>query len=134
MTKKVFEKKIFLNWIKKEKDELNYNIKWLCESIGLFPVRDYDSSMYRLFLELLKDAKKDSSSTSDELAYKVNLSRGTVVHHLNKFIASGIVLKKENKYYLREKSLKKLIVYLKKESENLFKTLEEEAEKIDKEI
>ncbi len=134
MTKKVFEKKLFLNWIRKEKEELNYNIKWLCESIGLFPVRDYDSSMYRLFLELLKDAKKNESSTSDELAYKLNLTRGTIIHHLNKFIAFGIVDKKDNKYFLKEKDLKSIIKYFKKESEKLFLELEKIAEKIDKQL
>ncbi len=132
--KKIFEKKLFLNWINKEKDELNYNIKWVCESIGLFPVRDYDSSMYRLFLELLKDAKKNQKSTSDELAYKLNLTRGTVIHHLNKFIVFGLVEKEKNKYYLKEKNMKDIINFFEKETKKLFEELKKIAEKIDEEI
>ena len=57
-----------------EKD-INKELQWLGYSLGLFSIRDKDRSCYRIFLELLKAAKKGVPLSSDELAEKLNLQR-----------------------------------------------------------
>lgn len=124
--------KITLRWERKSSENINAELQWLCSSIGLFSARDYDSSVYRLFIELIKDAKTNTFSTSDELALKVDLSRGTVVHHLNKLMDSGIVVRQKNYYVLKEKNVKKLVESLRNDVDELFKEIERAADKIDR--
>jgi len=53
--------------------------------------------------------------SSDELADRLGLSRGTVVHHLNKLLDSGIIVQAHRGYILRVDSLRELIQSLKKD-------------------
>lgn len=110
---------------------INKEIQWFSESLGLFSERDRDRSRFRLFLEVLK-AKKPLSS--DELGYKLGLSRGTVVHHLSHLIASGIVVVHDNKYMLRGKNLETTLKKMKADFLSTFEEIEEKAKDIDKKL
>ena len=126
-------KKITIVRIKKLKPKnLNQEIQQFSNSLGLFTVRDKEKSCYRIFIELLKAAKLNTALTSDELAYKLNLTRGTVVHHLNRLMDSGLVISKRNQYTLRTKDLQTLIGKLKKDAVEFFDDLKHIAEEIDK--
>ena len=65
---------------------VNQELQWFGTSLGLFNLRDKDKSTFRLFIELLKSAKANHMLTSDELAAKLALSRGTIIHHINKLM------------------------------------------------
>lgn len=108
---------------------LNDELQWLGTSLGLFGERDRDKSCFRIFLELLKAGKVHKLLSSDELAEKLQLSRGTVVHHLHKLIDAGIVLNEGKKYILRQEHLTLLIEEIKKDiwrtCDDMLKTAEE---------
>jgi len=124
--------RITLQWQGKANEDINTQLQWLCQSIGLFTARDYDSSLYRLFIELIKDAKIVHYSTSDELAERIDLTRGTVIHHLNKLMDAGIVIRQKNYYILKEKDVKKLVVSMRSDINEFFDEIEKSAEKIDR--
>lgn len=125
-------KKITIIKIKKNKlQSLNNNLQKFSKSLGLFNLRDKERSCYRVFVELLKSTKKDEGINSDELAYKLNLTRGTVIHHLNKLIDAGIVTNHKNKYFLINKSLSELVDRLKENVEDSLNKLKILAEDID---
>lgn len=94
---------------------INEELQWLGGSLGLFNLRDKDKSCFRIFIELLKSARLGQSISSDELAAHLLLSRGTVVHHLNKLMESGIVIHQANHYRLRTESMSELIDEIEKE-------------------
>lgn len=121
-----------INSVKPVKKNLNEELKWFGASLGLFNLRDKDKSCFRLFIELLKNAKEGCLASSDELAYKTSLSRGTVVHHLNRLMESGIVAKEGKKYILRVPNLEILIDELKQDVERACSNLKEIAKHIDK--
>ncbi len=124
--------KITITRLRKPKiHNINQELQWFGNSLGLFGLRDKDKSCFRIFIELLKSAKVGEGMSSDELAFKLHLSRGTVVHHLNKLMESGIVINRKNKYYMRVDNLKELIKVLKSDIEKSFKDLEEMAKEID---
>lgn len=79
--------------------EINDELQWISKSLGLFSERDKEKSCYRIFLILLKENKPMSS---DELANHTNLTRATVMHHINKLIESGLVISRNEKYLLRD--------------------------------
>ena len=113
---------------------VNDELKWLGHSLGLFTERDKDSSLYRLFVELIKSRRGNQLLTSDELAHRVGLSRGTVVHHLNKLLESGIVVSERNRYALRVGNLEVLIEELRKDVRRTLDDLKAIAKQIDEEL
>ena len=111
--------------------DVNQELQWFGTSLGLFNLRDKDRSCFRLFIELLKSAKMRQPLSSDELANRTGLTRGTVVHHLNKLIDAGIIITHRNKYTLRADTLKGLIEELHEDMQTSFSNLQEIAENID---
>lgn len=116
------------------RQNVNDELKWLGHSLGLFSERDKDSSLYRLFVELIKSSKSSRPMTSDELAMRLDLTRGTVVHHLNKLLESGIVIEDRNRYALRVANLEVLIDELRKDIRRAMDNLKEIARQIDEEL
>lgn len=113
---------------------LNQEIQQFSNSLGLFNLRDKEKSCYRIFIELMKSAKSDKPLSSDELAYKLNLTRGTVVHHLNRLMDSGMAVAHRNKYMLRTKNLAELIEKLDKDTKEFFKEIRKLAKEIDEKV
>ncbi len=91
------------------KRDLNEELLWLGSSLGLFGLRDKDKSCFRVFIELLKHTKEHRSVSSDELAANLSLTRGTVVHHINRLIETGLVIPERRGYILRVGNLEALV-------------------------
>ncbi|MBL7055078.1 winged helix-turn-helix transcriptional regulator [Candidatus Woesearchaeota archaeon] len=127
-----FHQKItIINLRKPTANNINQELQWLGNSLGLFNLRDKDKSCFRIFIELLKTAKKKQALSSDELAYKLNLSRGTVIHHINKLIDAGIVVEYKNRYLLRVDNLSSLIEEVEKDIKRTCENLKAIAKEID---
>ena len=120
----------------------NELLQWFGRSLGLFGLRDRDKSCFRLFIELLKssrggkgEAKGEATGlSSDELAYRLRLTRGTVVHHLDTLMEAGLVVKSGSAYLLREDSLASLVDELREDLVRACDDLHAVAEEIDKAI
>ena len=111
---------------------INKDLQYFGSALGLFGLRDKDKSCFRIFIELIKAAKAKQPLTSDELAARLNLSRGTVVHHLHKLIEAGIVIQYKNKYILRVDNLETLVDELQKDIMRTTEDLKKIATEIDR--
>lgn len=111
---------------------LNEELQYFGQSLGLFGERDRDRSAFRIFIELLKAAKRGQALSSDELAELSGLSRGTVVHHLNRLMEQGLIVTARKRYHLRESNLEVLIDDLRKDFDASVAELMKAAEEIDK--
>jgi len=112
-------------------NNLNDKLQWFGGSLGLFGLRDKDKSQFRIFIALLKRARRGQPISSDELAIELHLSRGTVIHHINKLIEAGIVVTHENRYFLRVAELTQLVYEMKKDLEESLEVLQDVASEID---
>jgi|TARA_Y100000310_G_C20689109_1_gene821012 predicted transcriptional regulator len=110
---------------------INQELQWLGSSLGLFNLRDKDKSCFRIFIELIKSSKQNIPLSSDELAYRLSLSRGTVVHHLHKLLDSGIVVPVRTGYILRVDNLKDLLDEVEKDTLRTISELKDMAKEID---
>ena len=119
---------------KTRQDNINRELQWLGNSLGLFNQRDKDSSCFRVFITLVRKAKRDEAMSSDEIASKLHLSRGTVVHHLTKLINSGIVIREKEGYLLRETHLQDVIKDIRRDMDSMFSELNEVAKEIDERL
>lgn len=113
---------------------INEELQWVARSLGLVGLRDKDHSCFRLFIELLKASKKGIALSSDDLAERLTLTRGTVVHHLSRLIDAGLVINRSNRYFLRVGSLTLLIEELEKDLKRTCDDLKEVAAEIDRNL
>ena len=123
-----------VNIRKPNKHNVNEELQWLGSSLGLFNLRDRDKSCFRLFIELLKSAKARNTLTSDELATRLTLSRGTIIHHINRLMESGLVIHEGNHYILRVENLSALIEEVEKDIKRACDDLREIAKEIDERL
>src|SRR3989338_9159625 len=110
---------------------INQELQWLGSSLGLVNLRDKDKSCFRGFLELLKSAKAEKLLSSDDISEKLSLTRGTVIHHINRLIESGLVVHEGNTYTLRVSNLRMLIDELEKDARRTWEDLKDIAREID---
>ncbi|MFW6024777.1 MAG: ArsR family transcriptional regulator [Candidatus Woesearchaeota archaeon] len=127
----MFRKIKLCNFQIEEELDLNAKLAVFTSSLGMYSVRDKDKSMYRIFLELFKSSLFDEGLKSSDLAKKTGRSRGTIVFHLNKMLDSGLIIQKDNKYYLREKNLNQLVDTLKKDIDRYLEDLKTLGKDID---
>ncbi|MBI2508435.1 helix-turn-helix transcriptional regulator [Candidatus Woesearchaeota archaeon] len=112
----------------------NEQLHWISQALGLFNERDKEKSCHRIFVELIK-AKKDNNLLScQELADKSNLSRATVLHHLDKLTESNIVMERDHEFELVDENLNSIILRLKKEMNDFMEEMEKISRKLDEEL
>lgn len=130
-----FRKITIINIRKKKLRNINDELQWVGNSIGLFGNRDKDKSCFRIFIALVRNIKEeDAGLSSDELAERLNLTRGTVVHHLNRLMDTGIVVNEKGRYLLRANNIEETIKIIKNNIENSFEELEQVAKYIDEKL
>lgn len=113
---------------------INEELQWFGTSLGLFGSRDKEKSCFRVFLELLKSAKRRHILSSDELAVRTNLSRGTVVFHLHKLMDAGLIVPTPEGYILRVNNLQAVVEQLRKDINDSCLELLKIAKEIDEEL
>lgn len=118
--------------LRRPERNLNSELQWFGSSLGLFNLRDKDKSCFRIFIELIKAVKQNKQMTSDELAERLKLTRGTVVHHLNRLMGSGIVLHEGKRYILRVNNLEILIEEINNDLKRTCDDLKNIAKEIDR--
>jgi predicted transcriptional regulator len=131
----IFEKKVTIVKLSRPMNkDINHSLQWFGNSLGLFSLRDRDKSCFRIFIELLKASKAREPVSSDDIAEKLELTRGTVVHHVNKLMNSGIAVRYSGKYMLRVENLSELVEEVHRDLSNTCKELRDIAEEIDKNL
>jgi predicted transcriptional regulator len=115
-------------------ENINEELQFLGESLGLFSERDKDKSCFRIFIILLNSLRKGQKITSDEIADKTNLTRGTVIHHLNRLMESGIVVSQKNYYMLAVDNMEELVDLVKNNLVKTFENLKPTARSIDRRL
>jgi predicted transcriptional regulator len=114
--------------------DVNKDIQWFCTSLGLVGNRDRNLSTFRIFISLLKARQHGRLLSSDNLAAETDLSRATVIHHLNKLAGSGIVQEEQERYRLTVDNMQHLVDHLKQEMEDSMRELEEMSRRIDEQL
>ncbi len=114
--------------------DVNEELQWFGSSLGLFGNRDKERSCFRVFVELLKSAKVNRALSSDELAIRTELTRGTVVFHLNKLMSAGLVIHDRGRYILRVGNLEAVVEEIQKDLNRTCDDLRRIAHDIDKNL
>jgi len=114
---------------------LNDDIDYLCKSLGYFSQRDKQDTAGKIFRLIVRETcEPENCLTSDDIARKLNLTRGAIVHHLNSFISAGLVIKENNKYRLRSSSLQKSMEEIRADIDRIMKQMIKIAMDIDEKL
>ncbi|MFH1589712.1 MAG: winged helix-turn-helix domain-containing protein [archaeon] len=129
-----FTKITIISSKKPQVHDVNEQLQWFGGTLGLFGTRDKDKSCFRVFIILLKNLKEEGPISSDEIAERTGLSRGTVVHHLNRLMSSGIVTAEKNGYQLKVDKLEHLVDLIKDNVDRAFENLKEIGKDLDNKL
>ena len=113
---------------------LNEDLQWFSNSLGLFGERDKEKSCFRVFLEILKVSKASKGISSEQIAIRSNLTRPTVVHHLNTLSSKGLIISQNNRYFLRVENLEELVLQIRRDLNEVIKELQKTAKDLDDEL
>ena|SRR3989344_697649 len=128
-------KKITIYKISKpEVNDINKELQWFSESLGLFGIRDKERSCFRVFLELVKAKKSHRFISSDEIANNSRITRATVIHHLKNLEERGLIIHENKRYSLSMNSFSSLIKQMEKDFQKLIEDLEETANELDNKL
>jgi len=130
----ILMKMMIIKLKKPNEKDVNIDLQWFSKSLGLFGERDKEKSCFRVFLELIKAVKRRKSLSSDEIALRSNLSRATVIHHLNRLQEAGLVVPSSGKYVLRVENLEGLVEEIKKDALRMLGDINDIARDIDEEL
>ncbi len=128
------EKIIIVRIRKNFENNANDELRWFGRSLGLFNLRDKNSSCFRIFITLLKKAKRNETLSSDAIAEQLHLTRGTVVHHLHTLMNTGLIVHQPDGYILREQNLERMIDGLKHDLEATLADLRIVAKELDEQL
>ncbi|MEM0493341.1 MAG: hypothetical protein QXS02_05255 [Candidatus Thermoplasmatota archaeon] len=128
MTDQITLKKLDLPAIGNIDEDINF----ICKSFGFFTERDKQETAGKIFQLLVKEAcGSNKGLNSDEIAERLKMSRGAIVHHLNNFISTGLVIRSHNTYRLRAQSLQKCIEEIRDDIDRILSQMLKIANEID---
>jgi len=113
---------------------LDREFQWLCSSLGFCEPVDRDRTAIAILRKLIESSREGGGLRSDDISELVGKSRGATVNHLNKLIGAGLVIRRANRYELRERTLANTIRELHRDMERIFEDLERTAEEIDERV
>ena len=86
-----------------DKENVKEIIEWFCE---VFDLSDKGNELEPALLrEIVSNSMKGDGVTSKDLTKDLAMPRSTVIYHLNRFIYTGLVIRKGRRYYLRSEDL-----------------------------
>lgn len=117
-----------------ESSDINSELQWIGATLGLFNQRDKDSSCFRVFIQLVHSATHRIPLTSDEIANRTQLTRGTVVHHLNKLRDAGLVVPATHGYMLSSESIQESLSQIESDISRILELMRAVASDVDKKL
>lgn len=112
------------------KENIDELMVWFCKA---FDLTSGDEDLEpTLFKEVASASISGSGVTSKELNDRLDVPRTTVIYHLNRFIGSGLVVRKGRKYVLRSSDMEGTIEELQADMAREFNRMLEFAERLDR--
>lgn len=107
---------------------------WICRTFGFFEPIDRDKTASTLFKEIVKATDCGKPLTSTQLAERSEMSRGSVINHLNNLMRSGFVERRGRLYIVRSRSMQRTVEELEEDILRIFREVKRTAREIDEEL
>ncbi len=113
-------------------DDPEKMLRWFVAVLGL--ASDQKSGIEEQILKDFAYAAKEGIDglSSSELRFDKEVPRSTVIYHLNRFIDSGVLVKKGRKYHLRANEMEKVVQELEYDIEREMRRMLDTAKEFDR--
>ncbi|MDE1827750.1 MAG: hypothetical protein KGH54_00965 [Candidatus Micrarchaeota archaeon] len=114
---------------KPQKENVDTLVSWFLKSLDISESEDtLEPGMLK---QIVITSFEGVGITSRELNDKLETPRTTVIYHLNRFISSGLIVRRGRKYFLRATDMESTIEEMQADMEREFGRMMEIAEKFD---
>jgi len=114
---------------KPQKENVDTLVSWFLKSLDIS--ENEDTLEPGMLKEIVVTSFEGIGITSRELNDKLETPRTTVIYHLNRFISSGLIVRRGRKYFLRATDMESTIEEMQADMEREFGRMMEIAEKFD---
>ena len=113
---------------------LEKELEWICGSLGFLEPIDRGKTAASVFREVMLSTEKQRPLTSSQISKRIEMSRGSVVNHLNSLQRSGLVVRQGRLYLARSRSMFRTIEEIEEDIERVFQRMKKIARGIDEEF
>ncbi|MCL4381053.1 MAG: hypothetical protein M1331_01175 [Candidatus Marsarchaeota archaeon] len=126
--------KIVIRVIERPSDESPEKIiKWFCVVFGLSDNDNGNDIGVQILKKFIMDSdSRKSGLSSSDLKLSPRVPKSTAIYHLNRFISSGLIVKKGRKYYLRATNLLRAIEEIEYDIDKEFRKMLDTAMEFDR--
>ena len=122
---------ILKNLQKPQEANVQKDIEWLGNSFGFSTGRDTERVTAKILQNVLQEVAQQGSTSSENIANKLDLSVQRVNYHLRSLIDSGFLFRKKRLIFVRQGSVKAAIEEMRQDANRIFDNLSLIAEEID---
>ncbi|MFH1587806.1 MAG: hypothetical protein ABIA76_00515 [Candidatus Diapherotrites archaeon] len=115
-------------------DNFDREFEWFCSSLGFLEPIDKDKVAANVFKEVLVATERGEALTSTAISHRVQMSRGSVINHLNNLLRAGLIERHGRYYTARGKSVQATVQELEEDIEQIFGRMKKVAKSIDEEL
>ena len=109
-------------------------LDWICQSFGFFEPIDKGKTASSIFREVVKGSEVQKPLTSTSLSKRLEMSRGSIINHLNNLQRSGLVVRQGRFYFPRSQSMLRTIEEIEEDIERIFQKMKKTALELDREL
>jgi len=113
------------------KPDMVQDILWVCKSFGFVSSRDIEETAGKIFHSIILATHEGKELTSEAIAEKSDVTRGTALFHLKDYIDSGLVIQKKTKYTLRRRSISGTIEEIEVDAQKMLNNIKIIARELD---
>ena len=109
-------------------------LEWICQSLGFFEPIDRDKTAAAVLKQLINSGGLERPLTSNQIAERVEMSRGAVINHLNNLSRAGLVVRSGRYYSIRSRSIYRTIEEIEEDIDRIFQKMKRVAMELDGEM
>ncbi|MDO8634000.1 MAG: helix-turn-helix domain-containing protein [archaeon] len=109
-------------------------LDWICQSFGFFEPIARGKTASSVFKEVVKGSEAQKPLTSTFLAKRLEMSRGSIINHLNNLQRSGLIVRQGRSYFPRSSSMLRTIEEIEEDIERIFQKMKKTAQELDREL
>ena len=126
--------RLMIRRIERPSHSAEEEFNWLCKSLGFFEPIDKDKTASQVFRQIVMSTETGKGISSTQLSELVEMSRGSIINHLNNLQEAGLIEREGRFYKTRASSVSGTIDELEADVMLVFQQMRKIAQEIDKEF
>lgn len=114
------------------RQNLDKDISWICDSLGLCNARDTHSTSTEVFKVILQ--KGDQELTPEMISQQLHIEHQRALYHIRALIKAGILIRNKKHIELREGSISRIIDELQEDANSIFASMRKIARDVDEHL